>query len=82
MTDQLALLAALQRDISDRIRPICSGMSEESFQALVRDIALVKLKYGTEGELSPALRRQLDELVGETSEDPHQKGQSTDHSLA
>ena len=55
MDDPSALLAALQRDISDRLRPICSGLSEQDFEQLVRDIALVKLKYGTEGELSARL---------------------------
>ena len=70
MDDQSALLAALQRDISDRLKPVCSGLSEESFEQLVRDIALVKLKYGIEGELSASLRLQLNQLIAETSEDP------------
>lgn len=68
MDDQSALLAALQRDISDRLKPVCSGLSEESFDQLVRDIALVKLKYGIEGELSASLRLQLNQLIAETSE--------------
>lgn len=77
MKDQLTLLAALQRDISDRLRPVCSGLSEESFQELVREIAMVKLKYGIDGDLSPAVKRQVDEVVSEPpSEDSDQRGQS------
>ena len=77
MKDQMALLAALQRDISDRLRPVCAGLSEESFQELVRDIALVKLKYGMDGDLSASLKLQLGELMSESSEqDPDQGSQS------
>ena len=77
MKDQLALLAALQRDISDRLRPVCSGLSEESFQELVRDIAMVKLKYGMDGDLSASLKVQLGQLMSESAdEDADQRGQS------
>ena len=77
MNDQSALLAALQRDISDRLRPVCSGLSEASFQELVREIAMVKLKYGMDGELSPAVKRQLEELVSDSpSVNSDQTGQS------
>jgi len=69
MDDQLALLAALQRDISDRLRPICSGLSDKDFEQLVRDIALVKLKYGMEGGVSASLRVQLDQIKSEPPED-------------
>ena len=69
MKDQLALLAALQRDISDRLRPVCSGLSEESFQELVRDIAMVKLKYGMDGDLSASLKVQLGQLMTEAPDD-------------
>ena len=65
MDDQSALLAALQRDISDRLRAVCSGMPDNDFEQLVRDIALVKLKYGIEGEASASLRLRLDQLTGE-----------------
>lgn len=67
MDDKMALLAALQRDISDRLRPVCTGMSEEAFQQLVREIAAVKLKYGAEGELSASLRYQIDQTEVESS---------------
>jgi hypothetical protein len=77
MKDQLALLAALQRDISDRLRPVCSGLSEASFQELVRDIAMVKLKYGMDGDLSASLKVQLGQLMSDSpEEDPDQRGQS------
>ncbi|MEO8577814.1 MAG: hypothetical protein ABI556_13980 [Gemmatimonadales bacterium] len=77
MNDQRALLAALQRDISDRLRPICSGLSEESFQELVREIAMVKLKYGMDGDLSASLRGVVGQLVSDsTDQDSDQRGQS------
>ena len=41
MKHELALLAALQRDISERLRPVCLDMSEETFQEIVRDIVAV-----------------------------------------
>jgi len=63
MTNQMELLAALQRDISERLRPVCDGMSEESFQELVRDIALVKLKYGLDGDQSASLKVHLGHLT-------------------
>ncbi len=69
MDDKMALLAALQRDISDRLRLVCEGMSEESFQQLVREIASVKLKYGAEAEVSASLRYQLDQIALESSQD-------------
>ena len=76
MDDQSALLAALQRDISDRLRAVCSGLPDEDFEQLVRDIALVKLKYGIEGEASASLRLQLDQLLGESPEGKAQGGQT------
>lgn len=60
MNDQMTLLAALQRDISDRLRPLCGDLSDESFERLVRDIAAVKIKYSVEYELSASLRLQPD----------------------
>ncbi len=69
MNKEMALLAALQRDIAARLRPICPDLSEASFDQLVRDIALVKLKYGVESELSPSLRRDLEQLVSDPSEE-------------
>ena len=63
MKDQLTLLVALQRDISDRLRPVCSGLSDGSFQELVREIAMVKLKYGMDGDLSAYLKVQLGQQV-------------------
>ncbi len=63
MTHELALLAALQRDISERLRPVCTDMSEDTFQEIVREIVAVKMKYGAESELSASLRLELEHLV-------------------
>ena len=62
LKNELALLAALQRDISERLRPVCSDMSDETFQEIVRDIVAVKLKYGVESELSAALQLELEQF--------------------
>ena len=62
MNDEKALIAALRRDISERLRPVCEGMSEESFQQLVSDISAVNLKYGVESKVSAAVQRRLDKL--------------------
>ena len=59
MKNELALLAALQRDISERLRPVCQDMPEETFEEIVRDIVAVKLKYGVESELSASLQLEL-----------------------
>ena len=45
MNDEKALIAALRRDISERLRPVCEGMSEESFQQLVSDITAVSDRF-------------------------------------
>ena len=62
MNVEKELIAALRRDISERLRPVCEGMSEESFQQLVSDIATVNLKYGVESKTSAAVRLQGDRL--------------------
>jgi hypothetical protein len=59
------LLAVLQHDIAERLRPVCGAMAETDFQQLVRDIAAVKLKYGVEAELSAAFRERLTSAIGE-----------------
>lgn len=41
-------LDLLERDIAERLEPVCSYMSPESFRELVRDIVRVKMKYGLE----------------------------------
>lgn len=63
MTDELALLAALQRDISGRLRPVCGDMTEEQFEALVREIAAVKIKYGDESYLMTSLKSELTTIM-------------------
>ena len=62
MNDEKALIAALRRDILERLRPVCKGMSEENFQQLVSDISAVNLKYGVELKVSAAAQRRLDKL--------------------
>ena len=69
MKDQLTLLVALQRDISDRLRPVCSGLSDGSFQELVREIAMVKLKYGMDGDQSASLKVQLCQPTTDSPDD-------------
>lgn len=64
MNHELDLLAELQRDISERLRPVCLEMSEDTFQEIVREIVAVKLKYGVESELSSALQLELEHLSG------------------
>jgi len=41
-------LNRLEKDIAERLAPVCRDMSPESFTALVHDIALVKIKYGVQ----------------------------------
>ena len=38
-------LELLEREIAERLRPVCAHMSPESFKELVSDIARVKMKY-------------------------------------
>ena len=66
MDNRTELLAALQRDIATRLRPVCAGLSEESFEQLVRDVAAVKLKYGMDAETPATLREQLSVLLQES----------------
>jgi hypothetical protein len=44
MADSKAL-EDLEREIANRLRPVCSHMPEEDFNAMVRDIAQFKLKH-------------------------------------
>lgn len=57
MTDETEKLAVLKADIAARLRPVCSDLSEESFQQLVREIAAVKLKYDIESDAAALPRR-------------------------
>jgi hypothetical protein len=65
LSDEMDLLAVLQHDIAERLRPVCGSMPEIDFQQLVRDIAAVKLKYGVEAELSAAFRERLTSAIEE-----------------
>ena len=70
MSEELALLAALQADIARRLKPVCSGMDDCAFEALVRDIAAMKLKYREESDLPGSLRTELHGLLSKDSEKP------------
>ena len=59
------LLAVLQHDIAERLRPVCGSMPQADFDKLVCDIAAVKLKYGVEAELSATFRERLTAAVDE-----------------
>jgi hypothetical protein len=63
MSEELQLLAALQRDIASRLRPICNQMEEAMFNELVRDIAAMKIKYGPDADVSGSLRVELQTLL-------------------
>ena len=65
MAAELELLAILQRDIAKRLRPVCAQMSEQTFDELVRDIAAMKLKYGTDSDLKGSLRGELTTILDE-----------------
>ena len=63
MAAELELLASLQHDIAARLRRVCAGMSEEVFEQLVRDIAAMKLKYGSDSNLTGSLRAELNTIL-------------------
>ena len=56
-------LELLERDIAERLRPICGHMSPESFEELVRDIARVKTKYGLESLPTGQLHGAIADVV-------------------
>lgn len=68
MAAELELLASLQRDIATRLRPVCAHMSEQTFDELVRDIAAMKLKYGSDSDMSGSLRVELNSILHEPQE--------------
>lgn len=56
-------LEALERDIAERLEPVCSHMSAESFQALVSDIARVKMKYGPQSMATEQMSGAIADVV-------------------
>ena len=56
-------LDLLERDIAERLAPVCAHMSAESFQELVRDIVRVKLKYGPQSLPTEQLHGHLVEFM-------------------
>jgi hypothetical protein len=56
-------LDLLERDITERLAPVCRHMSAESFQELVRDIVRVKLKYGPQSLATEQLHGPIAEFV-------------------
>lgn len=67
MNDAKELLAALQSDISVRLRPVCGGLSDQSFEQLVREIAAFKLKYDADLGLSASLRPRPENALTEST---------------
>lgn len=59
MTDEPEMIALLESDIAERLRPVCSTMPDAEFAKLVHDIAAVKMKYGADTDLSRSLRSRL-----------------------
>jgi hypothetical protein len=70
MSEEVALLAALQRDIAERLRPVCNQMEDATFSELVRDIAAMKIKYGPDADVSGSLRTELHTLLDAEPENP------------
>ena len=56
-------LDLLERDIAERLAPVCNHMSAESFQELVHDIVRVKLKYGPQSLGTEQLHGHVAEFV-------------------
>ena len=56
-------LDLLERDIAARLAPVCTHMSAESFQELVRDIVRVNLKYGPQSLATEQLHGHVAEFV-------------------
>ena len=56
-------LDALERDIAERLSPVCGHMSAESFQSLVSDIARVKIKYGLESMATEQMSGAIADVV-------------------
>ncbi len=56
-------LDLLERDIAERLRPVCGHMTAESFHDLVSDIARVKLKYGLQSLASEQMHGQIADFV-------------------
>jgi hypothetical protein len=48
MDDSTNALELLEQDIAERLASVCADMPREDFRELVREIALVKIKYGVE----------------------------------
>ena len=44
---RLDSLAGLHEEVAGRLRHVCRGMPPEEFEALVREIVRVKVKYDT-----------------------------------
>jgi hypothetical protein len=63
-------LDLLERDIAERLAPVCTHMSAESFQELVRDIVRVKLKYGPQSLATEQLHGQVAEFIKLASNPP------------
>ena len=56
-------LEALEQDIAERLRPVCGHMDAESFEALVSDIARVKMKYGLQSMATEQMNGAIADVV-------------------
>jgi hypothetical protein len=56
-------LDALEQDIAERLRPVCNHMTAESFEALVSDIARVKMKYGLQSMATEQMSGAIADVV-------------------
>ena len=64
-------LDTLERDIAERLRPVCGHMSSEAFQELIADIVRVKLKYGVQSLPTEQLHGAISEVVIHASATTH-----------
>lgn len=56
-------LEPLERDIAERLAPVCGNLSPESFRDLVHEIAMVKIKYGVQSLASEELHGHIVDAV-------------------
>jgi hypothetical protein len=62
----------LERDIAERLKPVCGHMSPESFKELVKDIVRVKVKYGLESLPTEQLHGAIADVVLQATSEVHE----------
>ena len=63
----------LERDIAERLRPVCGHMTPESFKELVDDIVRVKVKYGLESLPTEQLHGAIADVVMQATAAAHEE---------